>query len=248
MIVKLFPTQADFNNLSRLTTVTSEHANQFDYSNVVVTKPWGYEYLWFQNASVSAWMLRLLPGQSTSLHCHIRKRTSLVVVAGEVVCSTLTDRYKMSSLDAVVLEPCVFHTTQAVAKDGAWVLEIETPPLKGDLIRLKDAFGRENIGYESQTQYSRDLKNFDYRPFLEPHQSLLFQNTEFCLRSVQSYAELASAINTFSLCVPVLGRFANKDESCAEIGEAFDGKIVNKAALAEKFPPVDILGLRRQQK
>ena len=32
----------------------------FDYSNVIVTKPWGYEYLVFENEFVAIWMLHIV--------------------------------------------------------------------------------------------------------------------------------------------------------------------------------------------
>ena len=38
-----------------------------DYSGVVVNKPWGYEYLMFQNHEVAIWMLYIKKGCSMSL-------------------------------------------------------------------------------------------------------------------------------------------------------------------------------------
>ena len=45
-------------------------------------KPWGKEYLLYQNDDVAIWHLFIEPGQSTSLHCHPSKKTGLVVLDG----------------------------------------------------------------------------------------------------------------------------------------------------------------------
>ena len=58
--------------------------DHFDYSKVVVRKPWGYEYLVFENASVAVWILYLKAGVSTSFHCHLEKKTVLAVLGGRV--------------------------------------------------------------------------------------------------------------------------------------------------------------------
>ena len=130
MVKRVFPGPSDFENLSRVRTEASNEANDFDYSQVVVRKPWGYEYLWFQNSFVAVWMLHLTAKCATSLHCHTRKRTSLVVLRGSVQCSTIDDRYALPAGTAIVLEPCAFHSTEAVSADGALVMEVENPPLK----------------------------------------------------------------------------------------------------------------------
>lgn len=119
VIPKVYPSPSDFDNLSTVRTVSKTGAvEEIDYSKVVVNKPWGYEYLWFQNSHVAVWLLHLSEGASTSLHCHVRKKTSLIVLDGNVICSTLDDRYSFSALGGIVLEPCVFHSTQAISKGG----------------------------------------------------------------------------------------------------------------------------------
>ena len=42
----------------------------------------------------------------------------------------------------------LFHSTRAVSPEGAFLLEIENPNDKSDLIRLSDIYGRVNKGYE----------------------------------------------------------------------------------------------------
>ena len=46
-----------------------------DYSNIKVKKPWGSEYLIYQNNDIAVWLLKIIKGQNTSLHCHPIKKT-----------------------------------------------------------------------------------------------------------------------------------------------------------------------------
>ena len=186
MIYKVYPSLNDFENLSRLKVESSDFANNFDYRNIVVNKPWGYEYLWFQNESVAIWFLRLTPGQSTSLHCHAKKRTSLIILDGAVQCSTIDDKYRLNTLEAVVLEPCVFHSSMAVADEGAFIMEIETPPMKGDLVRMHDAYGRQGTGYEKTNEYSKDFSKYEFHPFEQKDfKSWKFRNLEISFTEKQ---------------------------------------------------------------
>jgi len=243
MVIKVYPSAADFENLSRLRTEVSTYANEFNYADVVVNKPWGYEYLWYQNPSVAAWMLYLVNGKATSLHSHLRKRTSLVVVSGQVVCSTLEDRYKLMTGDSIVFEPCVFHSTQATSSEGAFVIEIETPPMKGDLARLKDNFGREDSGYEQQSQYSIDLSAYNYKPFRQDSQSTMqtFGRLGFSLHSISDYDEAVRVCTNKILIIPFLGRLMAGKTILIETAEAADPASLDFSVLPEFFPPVELL-------
>ena len=43
----------------------------FDYSKVIVKKPWGYEYLVFENEFVAIWMLHIVRKRKTSTNSHL---------------------------------------------------------------------------------------------------------------------------------------------------------------------------------
>jgi mannose-6-phosphate isomerase-like protein (cupin superfamily) len=53
------------------------------YESTIVKKPWGYEYMVYENEDASVWFLYIAPGQSTSMHCHPKKTTGLVLLDGE---------------------------------------------------------------------------------------------------------------------------------------------------------------------
>lgn len=159
MIKKIYVSELDRNNLSKQKTIEGKARDTFDYKNVVVKKPWGYEYLLFENDFVAIWILHLKKGHGTSMHCHPKKKTSLIVLSGKVQSSTLSSWYDLDVLDGLFIENGVFHTTKALTKD-VFVMEIEMPPDKKDLVRLKDSYGREGKGYEGTNMMSRDLQKF----------------------------------------------------------------------------------------
>lgn len=218
MIHKVYPSLNDFENLSRLKVESSDFANTFDYRNLVVNKPWGYEYLWFQNEKVAIWFLYIKKDNGTSLHCHAKKRTSLIVLDGEVQCTTLDDKYRMKTLEAIVLEPCVFHSTRALSEGGAFIMEIETPPMKGDLVRMNDAYGRQGTGYEKTNEYSTDFHLFDFVPF-EPkdYDGWSFRNLQIKLSNQKPAIESKTC-----MVVPISGLARSNGKIAIECGEAVE--------------------------
>ena len=139
--------------------------DHYDYSKVVVKKPWGYEYLIFSNEAIAVWILYLKTGAQTSMHCHPGKKTSLVVLEGKVTCSTLTGGLDRSGGEGVLIDKGVFHQTAAISEGGAFVMEIETPVNKRDLARLKDKYGRKGKGYETEDQHSFNTQNYNHISF-----------------------------------------------------------------------------------
>lgn len=123
-----------------------------DLSKLIVNKPWGYEYLLNRTPLVEIWHLSLDYLKSTSTHCHPNKKTALIVLSGKALFSSLNESCELSPLDAVILDRGVFHSTQCLSKNGLKLIEIETPPMKHDLIRLKDNYGRAGKGYEGSKE------------------------------------------------------------------------------------------------
>lgn len=138
----------------------TENKNQitadFDYSNVIVKKPWGYEYLIFKNDFVAIWFLQIIRKRKTSMHCHPNKKTGLVLLSGTATCFHSDGKIELNPLDGIVIEKGVFHCTEAynslpiqpISENGIWVIEIESPPSKTDLVRMKDEYGRAGTSYE----------------------------------------------------------------------------------------------------
>ena len=118
------------------------------YRNVVVPKPWGFEFLCAEDSEIATWFLSIGKGHSTSMHCHPNKRTVLVILSGIALGRTLHGSMVLGPGKIVIYEPGVFHSTKGVTKIE--MVEIEYPNKKEDLLRLEDNYGREKMGYEGK--------------------------------------------------------------------------------------------------
>ena len=165
----------------------------FDYSKAVVKKPWGYEYLIYQNGLVAVWILYIKKGFETSMHCHPHKKTSLIVLSGEAVCSTLKEKIRRKAGDGLLIPVSTFHSTKSISNDGTFVMETETSTNKRDLIRLKDKYGRAGKGYETIDSISFNIQNYNYINLINPD---VYYNTK----------------KKFGKCSISLAKFRNRDE------------------------------------
>jgi mannose-6-phosphate isomerase-like protein (cupin superfamily) len=81
--------------------------------NNIVKKPWGYEYLAYENEHVALWFLYISKDQRTSMHCHPSKTTGLVVLDGGAEISFLNNKFPMSPINKMMIRKGLFHSTQA---------------------------------------------------------------------------------------------------------------------------------------
>jgi mannose-6-phosphate isomerase-like protein (cupin superfamily) len=119
-----------------------------DYSQSVVNKPWGYEYLMYQSDKIGLWYLHIKHGKQTSLHCHPGKKTGYILLTGEAQVSFLNDSTHLKAVSKLMLREGLFHSTKALSENGIHVIEVESPPDKANLVRLDDAYGRKEQPYE----------------------------------------------------------------------------------------------------
>lgn len=153
------------NDIKYITTVSPQDENvlknlnylnldcTINFKNLLVNKPWGSEYLLFENELCAIWVLKINFMENTSMHCHPKKNTSLVCIDGQVSCNTLNDNNKLEPLDGVFLNKKVFHQTQSICESGSYILEVETPVNKFDLVRINDTYGRQGKEYEDKKHY-----------------------------------------------------------------------------------------------
>ena len=166
-----------------------------DYSNTKVKKPWGSEYLIYQNPNVAIWLLNILKGQNTSLHCHPKKKTGLVLLTGKAsVKLGFYDKKVLESPAKVMIRPGLFHSTKALSKDSIYLLELETPVDKEDLVRYKDEYGREEKPYEGQDSMVKLNKNDTIfgEPELGKSLEYYFNSTKV---TIEIHVNTASIIN-----------------------------------------------------
>ncbi|MCK4830366.1 hypothetical protein KA005_82375, partial [bacterium] len=162
------PSDKDRQHLSNVKKRNEVRQNEQpnDYKGKIVIKPWGYEFLMFENDSVAIWFLHIRKDHSTSMHCHPSKKTSLTLLSGKAFCNTFRHRNFLSASDSLIIDAAVFHSTKALSLDGISLIEVETPPVKLDLCRLEDSYGRENCGYEGYSQMATEnLESFNYMYF-----------------------------------------------------------------------------------
>jgi mannose-6-phosphate isomerase-like protein (cupin superfamily) len=124
-----------------------------DFKNNLVNKPWGHEYLIYENDNLGIWILYIDEQEKTSFHCHSKKLTGLIVLDGNVEVSFLENKSILKPFEKVMIRRGLFHSTKSISKNGSIIIEIETPKDKNDLIRLEDSYGREGLSYENKTKY-----------------------------------------------------------------------------------------------
>ena len=73
------------------------------YDANIVKKPWGYEYLVYENDKVGLWLLYIAKDQQTSMHCHPNKTTGLAVLNGNVTVSFLNNQFDLSPEETEIL-------------------------------------------------------------------------------------------------------------------------------------------------
>jgi len=189
-----------------------------DFKNITVTKPWGEEYLLFENPDVAIWILKIDQGKETSFHAHPNKTTSLIVLNSTAQCKTLTNNYKLNERDAILLGKKVFHQTSNCSTQALYIMEIESPVDKFDLVRYQDSYGRQGTAYESKNSFTprpNSYKNLGHTKLGSSHVIINFASTmkEF----LSQVSHLSHAV------VTILDRhiWSNKGDKLIEVGSSF---------------------------
>lgn len=174
-----------------------------DFLKLVVTKPWGSEYLLYGDNQAEVWNLHINHLKATSMHCHPNKKTSLAILGGKALFSTVNESFELSTGGGVVIDPGTFHSTQALSPEGVYLLECETPPAKHDLVRLEDKYGRAQSGYEGIEKMV--ASNYHIR-FSPKEQGVVknFSHATLCIKKISSPSELASFKNDAKMLTMVL--------------------------------------------
>jgi len=133
---------------------TTPHS-KIDYADKVCLKPWGHEFLVFQNSKVALWCLTVKNDSSTSLHCHYKKDTILFVLSGCIKVGFHDGSFvSLSSMKSIYIPKQKFHSIGSFAPESS-VLEMEifcddlTFSDKNDLLRIDDPYRRRPFGYEA---------------------------------------------------------------------------------------------------
>ena len=248
MILKINLSELDSKKISESNEVINEELIEFDFSKVIVRKPWGREYLAYTSGSTDIWILYLKKDAATSMHCHPNKKTSLIVLGGEVVCSTLNETYNLKEGDMLIFNKGVFHSTKAVSERGSLVMELESPPKKTDLIRLKDKYGRESKGYELPKDMCFDLSEYE-RVFL--NESNLYRkigNMGISIGNLKEILDLETYLrkNDASINILIEGEILDEgNNKLFDIGDVIEKSALKKIINARITKQIKIISIQK---
>jgi hypothetical protein len=154
-------------DLGRFPAHSEEAQPRQTFADVVVNKPWGYEFLSCETELVACWNLIFKFNHQTSVHAHPGKQTVMVPLTDVVVLTTLDGQHSLKAGDVTYLDPGVFHRSTSTSLDGDFMLEFETPVDKFDLIRLDDSYGRVRNSYEGVEHESQRGDEIAFRQWMQ---------------------------------------------------------------------------------
>lgn len=225
------------------------------YSNRVVHKPWGYEYVIYNNANrLAITFVKINYGYKTSLHCHPQKKTGFIILDGNalVQIGIYKENIKhFSSLSRLVFRPGLFHSIKAVSKKGVYALEFETPYKKNDLLRFKDNYGRQTKHYEGK-KFTKKLSETDFIKFNKPKlgkkNTYSFNNLEILLETRKNLNNLAKKDDKTTSAILDGNIVDNNGQSVISYGEVI--KTSTLRILSKKFKikkPITIMRVSKNK-
>jgi mannose-6-phosphate isomerase-like protein (cupin superfamily) len=202
------------------------------YADVIVNKPWGHEYLVYENEHVGLWYLHIEKNRSTSMHCHPQKNTGLVLLKGETITSFLNGSTEMTSLKKIMIRRGMFHSTKAMSTEGAHIFEIETPKNKRDLVRLEDSYGRELSPYEAK---SKEKQKDNECLWIEdpPSGKVKYYNFYNCKIMAESILKKEQLYNRHKEDIIIFlrgGIISDDNDPIEQPGDVLDGATLNRLA------------------
>lgn len=111
-----------------------------------VPKPWGHETIWAHTDAYVGKILHITAGQALSVQYHEIKDETIYLMSGELIYRIWESKdsppynVELKLGEAYRITPGTIHQMEAVTDCD--ILEVSTPHL-GDVIRLKDRYGRE---------------------------------------------------------------------------------------------------------
>lgn len=131
-----------------------ENSQKINYFKQIFEKPWGYEYLAYQNDKIGIWILHVNSDCETSLHCHFKKDTLIYCLDGSFKIN-LFDSYEiLNTFDNLYIPRNTFHGIHSYTNHSVLMeIEIYTDEIdytdKNDLLRIKDVYNRDKNRYET---------------------------------------------------------------------------------------------------
>lgn len=170
----------------------NEKHDLFDYQNQVCVKPWGHEFLIYQNEKIGIWFLKLKNGHKTSLHCHFNKDTFIIILKGSVKIDLINNVVlNLNCMDSIFLPHYNFHGLGSFS-DESFIIEIEiynnsiNVTDKNDLLRINDQYNRPDNNYQNSTTIIKEnIKDYLYFYLNDPFSDIIC-DVDFCVKTIQS--------------------------------------------------------------
>lgn len=186
------PTEKEMNIVLNNIHKKSEVHNFIDYNKTICVKPWGHEFLIFQNKNIGIWFLKLNKGHKTSLHCHFNKDTFIIVLKGSAKIALINDQVvNLNNMESIFLPHYKFHGIGTYS-DETYIMEIEIYNKsidftdKNDLLRIDDLYKRNNNNYESSVTTVKDnLDDYEYF-YLKNNFNQIVQDVEIKVVEINS--------------------------------------------------------------
>jgi len=193
-------------------------------------KPWGHEYLIYENQDVAIWHLFINKWERTSLHCHPNKKTGLIVLQGGAKVRFLNGEQKVFTGEKVMIRHGVFHQTKNMTGEILQLFEIENPVNKGDIVRLEDSYGRAGIPYGGEDDVDVPEKGLSGSGKWER-----VGDCEVCVRTINSLGWVAfiEELGAPDLIMITQGGISFNEYKVAGPGDTLDRKTF--ASLAQQF-------------
>ncbi len=224
------------------------------YSNKLVYKPWGYEYVIYSDSNLLAiTFVKINYGHKTSLHCHPEKKTGFIILDGkaQVQIGIYKENHKnFGSLSRLVFRPGLFHSIKAKSKNGVYALEFETPYKKNDLVRLSDNYGRQQKKYEGK-KFTKNLSYKDVkfkRPKLNKINLYKFNNLNIEIETRKDLKNLSKNDNLSTSAILKGNILNNKGKKVISYGEIVKSSTLR--ILSDKFHikrPITILNVKKDK-
>ena len=205
------------------------------YESTIVAKPWGYEYLAYENEHVALWFLYIKHTHATSLHCHPKKTTGLVLLDGGADVSFFNNTNKLTPGGKIMIRKGLFHSTKATDEKGEFVFEIETPVDKKDLVRFRDSYGREGKPYEDSTHESPKAE--DCLWITEDEKDYEFANCTLSVKNVTDISDIYEIEPQYNVMFLRGGLQADYNQNVSSPGDVVVATVLH--TLAEQFTKVD---------
>lgn len=181
----------DFEIENGFNHIHNKNSEKKTYLDKIINKPWGKEYLVFQNEKIGIWILHIEQDKETSLHCHFKKDSLMIVLDGSFKINLYDEKYEiLNTLESLYIPKYVFHGIYGYGVNNILMeIEIYTDSInysdKNDLLRIKDIHNRKDSSYENSINISQPECNENIN--FHCNNDFTFNNTKLKIYNIDNF-------------------------------------------------------------